>query len=75
MAHALAGSGARILILERGDFVPQEAENWDPRRLEGPRYQSAERWLDDRGREFRPHALQRRRKYQVLGQRALSAAA
>ena len=30
MAHALAGSGARILILERGDFVPQEAENWDP---------------------------------------------
>ena len=37
MAHALAGSGARILILERGDFVPQEAENWDPGRgLEGP---------------------------------------
>ena len=30
MAYALSGSGARILILERGDFVPQEDENWDP---------------------------------------------
>ena len=30
MAHALATTGARILILERGDFVPQEAENWNP---------------------------------------------
>ena len=37
--------GARILILERGDFVPQEDENWDPGRgLEGaplPRRRSA----------------------------------
>jgi len=30
MAHALSGTGARILILERGDFVPQEEENWNP---------------------------------------------
>ena len=30
MARALADSGARILVLERGDFVPREAENWDP---------------------------------------------
>ena len=30
MAHALADSGARILVLERGDFVPQEEENWNP---------------------------------------------
>ena len=28
MAHALAPTGARILIVERGDFVPQEEENW-----------------------------------------------
>ncbi|MEO8522693.1 MAG: NAD(P)-binding protein, partial [Acidobacteriota bacterium] len=30
MAHALSATDARILILERGDFVPQEPENWDP---------------------------------------------
>ena len=30
MAHALAPTGARILIVERGDFVPQEDENWSP---------------------------------------------
>ena len=56
MAHALAGSNARILILERGDFVPQEDENWDPAAVwKDLRYQSAERWIDARGREFRPY--------------------
>jgi choline dehydrogenase-like flavoprotein len=56
IAHALADSPARILILERGDFVPQEDENWDPdavwRQL---RYQTGERWVDEQGREFRPY--------------------
>ena len=56
MAHALSETGARILILERGDFVPQEDENWSPdavwRQL---RYRTKERWLDERGREFRPY--------------------
>jgi choline dehydrogenase-like flavoprotein len=56
MAYALAGSGARILILERGDFVPQEEENWNPdavwRQL---RYQTRETWIDERGRQFRPY--------------------
>ena len=28
MAHALASTGARILLIERGDFVPQEPENF-----------------------------------------------
>jgi choline dehydrogenase-like flavoprotein len=56
MAHALAGSGVRILILERGDFVPQEDENWDPAAVwKDLRYQSKERWLDECGREFRPY--------------------
>src|SRR5262245_34988905 len=56
IAHALSDSPARILILERGDFVPQEAENWSPdavwRQL---RYQTNERWLDERGEQFRPY--------------------
>ena len=56
IAHALSQSSARILILERGDFVPQEEENWNPEAVwKHLRYQSSERWLDDRGREFRPY--------------------
>ncbi len=27
LAHALAGSGKRILLLERGDFLPREMDN------------------------------------------------
>ncbi|OFW19187.1 MAG: dehydrogenase [Acidobacteria bacterium RIFCSPLOWO2_02_FULL_65_29] len=56
MAHALARSGARILILERGDFVPQEDENWSPEAVwKHLRYRAKERWLDERGREFLPY--------------------
>ena len=56
IAHALAASSARILILERGDFVPREEENWDPAAVwKHLRYRVDERWLDRRGREFRPY--------------------
>ena len=48
-------TGARILVLERGDFVPQEAENWSPEAVwRDLRYRTRERWLDARGAEFRP---------------------
>jgi len=30
LAYRLAPSGKRILILERGDYVPREKANWDP---------------------------------------------
>ena len=56
MAHALADTDARILIVERGDFVPQEDENWNPEAVwKHLRYQTDERWVDDSGREFRPY--------------------
>ena len=56
MAHALADTGARLLIVERGDFVPQEAENWDPAAVwKDLRYRTTERWLDDRGEPFQPY--------------------
>lgn len=56
MAQALASSGARILIIERGDVVPQEAENWDPEAVwKHLRYRTTERWFDERGREFVPY--------------------
>ena len=29
LAHRLAPSGKRILLLERGGYVPRERENWD----------------------------------------------
>lgn len=57
MAHALSKTEARILILERGDFVPQEDENWSPEAVwKHVRYQTKEKWLDALGREFSPYA-------------------
>ncbi|MSO83978.1 MAG: GMC family oxidoreductase [Acidobacteria bacterium] len=56
IAHALAESSARILILERGDVVPQEEENWDPEAVwKHLRYRVRENWLDRHGREFQPY--------------------
>jgi choline dehydrogenase-like flavoprotein len=56
MAHALAGGPARVLLVERGDHVPREPENWDPDAVwVQRRYQARERWLDADGREFAPY--------------------
>ena len=56
MLHALAGTGARILVLERGEFVPQEAANWDPAAVwKELRYRTTEEWLDQHGQSFRPY--------------------
>ena len=56
LAQGLASTGARILILERGDFVPREPENWDPTAVwKHLRYRTTERWLDGDGRPFRPY--------------------
>src|SRR6187397_2188952 len=56
MAQALSQTSARILILERGDFVPQEAENWDPEAVwKHLRYRTREQWIDERGRPFTPY--------------------
>ena len=73
MAHALADSGARLLVLERGDFVPREEENWNPEAVwKHLRYRVREQWIDRSGEEFRPYALLRRGEHQVLGQRPVS---
>ena len=56
MAHALSGTGARILLVERGGFVPQEPENTDPAAVwKHLRYRTTEPWLDGDGREFLPY--------------------
>ena len=55
LAHALADSGKNILLLERGDFLPRELENWDakPVFVQG-RYISKDSWFDRDGKEFQP---------------------
>ncbi len=54
--HRLAPSGKRILLLERGDYVPREHENWSTRavNVEG-RYQTTEHWRDRQGKDLHPH--------------------
>jgi choline dehydrogenase-like flavoprotein len=56
MARALASANARILVLERGDFVPTEPQNWDPEAVwKQLRYRTTERWLDETGESFQPY--------------------
>jgi choline dehydrogenase-like flavoprotein len=56
LAYALRNSGAKILLLERGDFLPQEPENWQTEAvIKQKRYQTKEQWFDDAsGRPFQP---------------------
>ena len=57
LAHRLAPSGKRILLLERGGYLPRELENWDSEEVFGrERYVTTERWYDKHGVAFRPHA-------------------
>src|SRR2546423_12552310 len=57
LAHRLAPSGKRILLLERGGYLPREPENWDSREVFGKgRYVSGETWIDKNGETFTPHA-------------------
>src|SRR5438876_971194 len=57
LAYRLAPSGKKILLLERGDFVPREKQNWDSRAVvvDG-RYNNVEPWRDVNGKEFVPGA-------------------
>ena len=55
LANVLAHAGKRILLLERGDFLPRELANWDPEQVfvDG-RYISKDTWYDADGRPFQP---------------------
>ena len=55
LARQLAPSGKSILILERGDWLKREAENWDATAVfVQNRYISPETWYDRDGRPFQP---------------------
>ncbi len=54
MARALAPTGKRILILERGGFVPRERENWNTHAVfVEKRYAPGEIWMHD-DKPFKP---------------------
>jgi len=56
LVRRLAPTGKRILILERGDYIPREKDNWNPGavNLRG-KYQTKETWRDKDGAELHPH--------------------
>ncbi len=56
LTHALAPTGKKILLLERGGWMPREAENWDSRSVWlDHRYTNAGKWTDAAtGKQFTP---------------------
>ncbi|MGV2831682.1 GMC oxidoreductase [Myxosarcina sp. GI1(2024)] len=60
LAYALAPTGKKILILERGDYIPREKDNWNPEKIfQEQKYQTTEEWLDKQDRAFSPEAFYR----------------
>ena len=56
LAQRLAPSGKSILILERGEHLPREAENWSAKAVFiDHRYRAKEQWYDRRGKPFHPN--------------------
>ena len=56
LAWTLAPSGKRILLLERGNYVRREPENWSSRAVNvEARYTTKEVWRDREGRPLHPH--------------------
>ena len=55
LAHRLAPTGKRILVLERGDFLPREKANWSALEVyQKERYHTDEQWIGNDGESFRP---------------------
>ena len=55
LVRHLAPSGKRILLLERGDWLPREPQNWLARDVfVDNRYVSEDTWYDGEGKPFQP---------------------
>jgi choline dehydrogenase-like flavoprotein len=55
LVRQLAPSGKRILLLERGDWLPREPQNWSAADVfVENRYVSPDTWYDGEGRPFQP---------------------
>jgi len=56
IAYKLAATGKKILILERGGFIPKEKQNWDPHEVVTlGRYRPNENWYDHEDKPFKPY--------------------
>src|SRR6184192_481060 len=56
LARKLAPTGKRVLLLERGDYVPREKDNWSTRAVNlDAKYNTKESWRDVDGKELHPH--------------------
>lgn len=54
IARQLSGAHAKVLVLERGDYLPRESQNWDLEEVfVKERYKTTDTWYAD-GRPFRP---------------------
>jgi choline dehydrogenase-like flavoprotein len=55
LAYRLAPTGKRILLLERGGYVPRERENWDTREVVTlGKYHTKDPFFTSEGKEFHP---------------------
>jgi choline dehydrogenase-like flavoprotein len=55
LAYHLASSGKKILLLDRGGFLPREKQNWDSTEVfQNDRYHTDEIWYDKDGEPVRP---------------------
>src|SRR3954454_14483979 len=55
LVRRLAPSGKRVLLLERGGWLPREPQNWLAHEVfVDNRYVSSDTWYDERGRPFQP---------------------
>jgi choline dehydrogenase-like flavoprotein len=56
LAQRLAPTGKKILILERGEHIPREAENWSSKAVFlDRRYRTKEKWFDKNSKPFSPN--------------------
>ncbi len=55
LAYKLAPSGKKILLLERGEYLPREKDNWNSKRVFiDNKYKAKETWYDKDGGMFHP---------------------
>ena len=75
LTYALARAGKKVLLLERGEFLPRTKDTWNPKVVtrEG-RYQAKESWYMPDGTPFPLYSLLGRWQHQVLRRGAAAAA-
>ncbi|HZQ05492.1 MAG TPA: GMC family oxidoreductase [Anaerolineae bacterium] len=55
LAYALSDWGKKILLVERGGFLPREKQNWSPEEVfDRARYKTDEIWYDKYDKPFHP---------------------